>query len=225
MELLKNNEKRAKIVINFIWAVLFLEIVLFCSHSLQYYLLYKSKYGAPLSTDTANENDLRETILGILYLLVYIGSVITFIQWFRRAYYNLHQKALSLTFSEGWAAGCWFVPIISLYRPYQIMKELYTETGFLLSKNNIENKLMNVKHLGWWWTLLIVSAIFEKVVFRMENNAKWLDDYLTLTKMEMIVKLLDILLALITIQVIKRYSAVENLLEDIKSEKPLEQIG
>ena len=59
----------------------------------------------------------------------------------------------------------------------------------------------------------------------MENNAKWLDDYLTLTKMEMIVKLLDILLALITIQVIKRYSAVENLLEDIKSEKPLEQIG
>ncbi len=69
--------------------------------------------------------------------------------WFRRAYFNLHQKVSYLSHSEGWAAGSWFVPIVNLYRPYQIMKEIYVETKELFTKRGLSEKVgYSTNYLG-----------------------------------------------------------------------------
>ncbi|MDR0666202.1 MAG: DUF4328 domain-containing protein [Campylobacteraceae bacterium] len=134
MEKLKPNEQRAKKAIILIWIVLILEIVSFISSYMQYDLLQTFANGGYISPEAADANDNREQIIGIFCLIAYIISAVTFIMWFRRAYYNLHQEADSLLYAEGWAAGSWFIPIINLYRPYKIMKELYVKTKELLQK-------------------------------------------------------------------------------------------
>ena len=137
MENLKPNGQRAKNAITLIWIVLVLEIVLLISGYFQYDLLQTAANGSEISIETATANDTREQIIGIIFLIAYIISAVTFIQWFRRAYYNLHLKVNHLSRTEGWAAGSWFVPIVSLYRPYHIMKELYQETRELLVKKGL----------------------------------------------------------------------------------------
>ncbi|TDE53655.1 DUF4328 domain-containing protein [Flavobacterium sp. GT3P67] len=225
MENLRPNGQRAKIAIMLIWIVLTVEIISILSDYLQYDLLQTVANGGQISTETATENDLRQKIIAMIYLAVFIISGITFIQWFRRAYYNLHLKAESLSFTEGWAAGCWFVPIICLYRPNQIMKELYQETQNLLSKKN-ENYAQNLTShsIGWWWALWIISSLLGQFIFRYSSKAETIDELTVSTVASLIASIIGIPLAIITVKVIKDYSEIEPLLYKLNDEEEEEKI-
>ena len=154
----KPNDKRAKTAILLIYIVMVLDVLTLGSGFLQYQLL-DGALTEGIDTDAASANDLREQVIGILYMIVYIVSVVTFIMWFRRAYYNLHQQVRPLLFSEGWAAGSWFVPILNLFRPYQIMKELYTETKQLLARTELSySEQFSTRYLGILWTFWIITS-------------------------------------------------------------------
>ena len=65
-------------------------------------------------------------------ILAQLGSffitAIFFLLWTYRSY--RHLSALSdrnLRFSPGWAVSWYFVPIMNLFRPYQVMKEMWKE--------------------------------------------------------------------------------------------------
>ncbi|NIK73072.1 hypothetical protein FHS56_000558 [Thermonema lapsum] len=220
MENLRPNGQRAKNAITLIWIVLALEIISLISGYLQYDLLQTVANGGKISMATATANDTREQMIGTIYIIVYVISAVTFIQWFRRAYFNLHQKVKNLAYTEGWAAGSWFVPIVNLYRPYQIMKELYQETKELLNKKGINvNTNLTTSSLGWWWTLWILNNIIGQFVFRYSIKAKSIDELTTSTIASMIGNIIGILLALITVKVIKDYSNVEPMLFEIKDEE------
>ena len=219
MENLKPNGQRAKNAITLIWIVLALEIVSLISGYFQYDLLQTAANGGEISTETANANDTREQIIGIVYLIAFVISAVTFIQWFRRAYFNLHQRVNHLSQTEGWAAGSWFVPIVSLYRPYQIKKELYQETKALLTKNGLNNENISTSSLGWWWTLWVISSFLGQFVFRYSMKAESIDELTISTVASMIENVVGIPLALITIKVIKDYANVEPLIIEIKDEE------
>jgi hypothetical protein len=220
MENLKPNGQRAKNAITLIWIVLALEIVSLISGYFQYDLLQTAANGGEISTETATANDTREQIIGIIYLIAFVISAVTFIQWFRRAYYNLHLRVNHLSQTEGWAAGSWFVPIVNLYRPYQIMKELYQETKELLTKKGLSiNENFTTGSLGWWWTLWIINNIIGQFVFRYSMKAESIDELTISTVASMVGNVVGIPLALITVKVIKDYSNVELLLREIKDEE------
>jgi hypothetical protein len=124
--------------------------------------------------------------------------------WFKRAYFNLHQKVKNLSYSVDWAVGSWFVPILNFFRPYQIMKELYQETKkLLLNKGLITEDSLSTKYIGLWWTLWIIGGIIARLAFKFTiNNILLITD-----------NIIGIFLALITIKVIKDYSKVEPLLK------------
>ena len=221
---LKNNEQRAKTAIIFIWIVMFFETVNAISSYLQYDLLQTVANGDYISNETATANDTREAIIGIFTFIASVVSGITFIMWFRRAYCNLHQKVNYLSHSEGWAAGSWFVPIICLYRPYQIMKELREETkNFLTNKGFAEKVKSNTSYLGWWWTLWIITSFIGNFVFRYAlKDVESIDQLITLTIAQMISSILTIPLAIITVKIIKDYSNVEPLLFEVNDNSDTE---
>jgi len=219
MELLRPNGQRAKNAITLILISLIMEIISLISGYFQYDLLQTVSNGGVVSTDTASANDTREQIIAIIYLIVYIISAVTFIQWFRRAYYNLHLRSKHLFLTEGWAAGSWFVPILCLYRPFQIMKEIYQETRNILLKKGISiGENFTTSHLGWWWTLWIISNVVGQFVFRYSMKAESVDELTVSTLASIISNLIGIPLALITVKVIKDYSNVELLLNEIKED-------
>jgi hypothetical protein len=219
MENLKPNEQRAKNAIILIWSVLAMEIVSLISGYFQYDLLQTAVNGDGFSIEDGTANDTREQIIGIIYLITYVISVVTFIQWFRRAYYNLHLRVNNLSQTEGWAVGSWFVPIITLYRPYQIMKELYQETKELLVKRGLNiNESFATSYVSSWWTLWIISNLIDQFVFRYTMKAESIDELTISTIGSIIGNVVGIPLALITVKVIKDYANLETLLIEIKDE-------
>lgn len=82
--------------------------------------------GGPFDEATADTIDATQALIAIVRLLLQIASVVTFLWWFHRAYKNLHVAGVpNLRFSPSWAIGGFFVPILNLYRPYHIMKEVW----------------------------------------------------------------------------------------------------
>ncbi len=219
-KILRPNGQRATNAILLILIVLALMIANLISSYMQYDLLQIVANGGSVTMEALEANDTRESIVGIVYLIVYLISAITFIMWFRRAYFNLHQKVSGLAHSEGWAAGSWFVPILCLFRPYQIMKEMYVETKKLFIKNGLSEKVdYSTSYLGWWWALWIISGVAGQVLFRLALNADTVDSLITTTVGYMISGIFDIPLALITVKIIKDYSKVEPLLAQISDEE------
>ena len=214
---LRPNKQRAKNAIILIYIILALEFVLLISSYFQLELLNRiltDNY----TTEELTANDNREGILALVYMLAHILSAVMFIKWFRRAYYNLHQKTNHLSYSEGWAAGAWFVPILNLYRPYQIMKELYNETRNLLLKNDINvSKSFSTNLLGLWWALWIIASFIGQAIFRLPTETT--QDFIFMTNMQMVASIIGIPLALITIRVIKDYSNNETLLNEINNQE------
>lgn len=219
MKSLKPNGQRAKNAIIFIWIILVLDVLSLISGYFQYDLLKTVVNGGFISPVQATLNDLREQIIAILYLLASIVSAITFIQWFRRAYFNLHLHVDYLLHPEGWAAGSWFVPIVSFYRPYQIMKELYEESIELLEKRGIRIPDISVSYISIWWAFWILSSIFGQIILRITLKSNTVDDYIFTTICSMIQNIVNIPLALLAIQVIKNYAKLEPHLFELKEEE------
>ena len=219
MKKLRDNQQRAQNAVIMIWIVLGFEVLSLFSSYLQYSLLQSISNGSAISDEALVANDLREGVAAIFYAIAALVSGITFIQWFRRAYYNLHQLIPNLNYTEGWAAGAWFVPILNLFRPYQIMKELYGRTQTLLIEKDPEmRKKLSTENLDWWWFIWIVSGVIGVFLWRLANEDT-IDGQIISTMGNMILSILNIPLALITIKVIKNYSNVEPELHNIEEDR------
>jgi hypothetical protein len=80
-----------------------------------------------------------------------------------------------MRFTPGWAIGSFFVPFISLYQPYQAMKEVW-----LVSSNPRQwQQQRRSAILPWWWFFWLVGRVLGQVSFRMRLSAKVIPDFTT----------------------------------------------
>ena len=225
MENLRPNEQRANTAIIILWIILVAKAATLFSSFYQYSLLETAASGVEVSHFSATMNNIFARMIAVISALAAIVSIITFIQWFRRAYYNLHLKVDYLSFSEGWAAGAWFVPIINLFRPYQIMKELFEVTERLLikRKDEVKDKLAT-PIVGWWWGLWILSTMYEYFFVQVSIYLNSVDQMIFGTVLNIISAIITITLCLITIKIIKNYSSVEAFLNEPEVIEPIEEL-
>lgn len=194
-----------------IWVAFAVNIVSIISFVMQYSLLQAVSFGEGISADAADINDARVRIISIISLIIWATSGITFIMWFRRAYYNLGVITTRTNYTDGWAAGCWFVPIISLYRPYQIMKELYSDTKRFLDGKDISHQL-ETRLLSTWWTLWLVHVILDQIINKIFEYADNISLLSTCTILFIIDGFIFIGLSFVTLRVVNDFAKAEVLL-------------
>lgn len=218
MERLRPNQQRAKLAILFVWAVFGIKMIALISDVMQYSLLKSMANGELVTEQEKIANDVREAIISLFYLVIFIGSIITFIQWFRRAYFNLGLLSNNLSTTDGWASGAWFIPIMSLYRPYQMMKEMFIVSNVIL-KTKLEGYklILTVKTVGVWWAFWIISNILGNIVVRIQLYATAVDGMMTATLCQIILGFFYLPLVLITVRLIKEYAFMETQLFDLQS--------
>jgi hypothetical protein len=107
-------------------------------------------------------------LVGIAYFILLILSYIWLIMWLRRAYYNLHQLPnIHPEYSDGWAAGAWFVPFLNFVRPYTIMREVWQDTQRAAWGRIVEPSTL----LSWWWAAFILKLIMGRITGRMGSDS------------------------------------------------------
>jgi len=205
---LRPNQERFKYAQILIYMMLILELVLIFSELLQYLLLQEVFEGSFVSDERLEQNDLRQLIVVVLYVVIYVISGITFIQWFRRAYYNLSQN-IKTEYTNGWAAGGWFVPIISLFYPYKIMKELYEKTNAIIkssTSSNIDN--VSIKTIGIWWAFWILTNVTGRIISKLPE-AETVEILINHTLISIANDFLGVVLAFLVLKVMGDYNDLE----------------
>ena len=217
---MQENEikKRAGIAVIMIWAVMALDIIMLVSDGFEANLLQQIADGAGVNEAEAEANDTRQATIGLIYTVVFIGSVVTFLRWFSAAYKGLHSRVQGLRFTEGWAVGAWFVPFLNLFRPYQIMKELYVETDKMLQDHEeYQREPLNVSSVGLWWGLWVVVGIVSQASMRIALRSEEADMLVMSSYLSILSGIISVPLALVAVKVIKGYARAENLLGPVES--------
>lgn len=113
-------------------------------------------------------------LIAILQLPIFISTVIFFLIWLHRSYKNLDPLgARHLEHTPGWAVGYWFIPILNLFKPFQVVRDIWNESdpdvdpemGFLSGGGGTPALL------GVWWALWLSSNIIANASSRMDMTA------------------------------------------------------
>lgn len=95
--------------------------------------------------------------------LTFVGDLLAaamFIPWFAMAYGNLRRLGVQhLRWSNGWAVGAWFVPILGLVRPKQIANDIWRGTEPGADVGSERWRLLPVPSVvHWWWALFLIGG-------------------------------------------------------------------
>jgi hypothetical protein len=180
MNRILDNKERAKNLIIGFYVMLGVYVIVLVSDIMEYQLIH-GDWATLLQN--ADANDQRQVLIAILMFIVNVVLIVLFIQWFRRAYHNLHKAGeKNLASSEGWAAGWWFIPIANWFMPYRIMREIWDRTknygnadiddltgeltdNYDVSADAGSEEVSNdsVSLVNAWWAFWIISNVIANI--------------------------------------------------------------
>lgn len=209
-----DNTKRAKILIIIFTIFIILLIGGIISGYLELVILKNAQEGIYVDDATANANDNRQMIIGLIQTVTYLISAIFFLRWFRRAYGNLHRLGInSLKHSETMAVWSWIIPIIVFFRPVQIMTEIWNKTQEKIKEYDASYTIKKGGLIiGLWWTLFIISNFVGRYVMKTTLRAETLEQFIEGSQATLISDLMQIPEALLVILIVYKLSKIESKL-------------
>jgi hypothetical protein len=142
-------------------------------------------------------SDAVTGIVGLVQVILAIITGITFLRWIYRSNKNLRAlSGESMAFTPGWSVGWYFIPIANLWKPYQVMKEIW----------NVSHKGNATDHgvLGWWWALWLISNFLRRLSFKLVMRADDASSYAASSMTFIISDGLDVILNVVALVMVTR---------------------
>jgi len=101
--------------------------------------------------------DMRSQGLAVLGLVTLVAAAVLFCIFMVRANRNARSFGATLANTPGWAAGWFFVPFASLWKPYYAMKEIWqgSDAEAVASLNPPVPALLPL----WWWAFILHNLV------------------------------------------------------------------
>jgi hypothetical protein len=114
-------------------------------------------YDGPATADLLRGLDTITRVAVVLF----VAGIVVYISWSRRAYGNLPALAVGdLRFHERWTVAGWLVPGFSLFRPKQVIDDLYRASHPLAPPFSSSWRLSPVTIWSTvWWTALWLGLV------------------------------------------------------------------
>lgn len=143
------------------------------SGNMEYQLLQDYENGVYSSQEQAvadgEANDRRQQVIALLYIIVFVISGVLILKWIHRVNYNARQlSATAMKFTPGWSVGWFFVPIFSLWKPYQAMVEIWRASD---SPDDPSQAGQN-SILAWWWGAWLANGFISQAAMRLTLAAE-----------------------------------------------------
>ncbi|MEJ7892205.1 MAG: DUF4328 domain-containing protein [Solirubrobacteraceae bacterium] len=114
----------------------------------------------------AQDSDDRVGWTAIVYSVGFIPAIIAFLLWYSRAYRNVIALRITPRYGTRWAVWYWFIPIVSLFRPKQVMNDIWrgSDPDPAAPKRLEDRRVSPLLH--WWWALWLLSFWVGNFAFR-----------------------------------------------------------
>lgn len=98
--------------------------------------------------------------IALFLVLIHLAMVVMLIVWLRRSYRNLASFGLRETrFRYGWVFWCWFTPIFNLFRPKQLVDEVWRASDPELPEAYYTPNASVPRLHNFWWAAWVVSTV------------------------------------------------------------------
>jgi serine/threonine protein kinase len=185
--------------------------------------------GAANLADTRAARALTGDPSGTGDLYLWIGAiqagwfVVTaglWLAWFRRAYLNLPALgARRLRFRPWWAVGAWLLPVFSLFRPKQVLNDVWRASDPDLPPDQADTwrRRPVAELLGWWWLAFLASVLVRSITTEAVHAAadfmllgllpEQFDRFQASAGMQVVADLLTVVCGLLALRVVRRTTA------------------
>jgi hypothetical protein len=161
--------------------------------------------GTAIRANEIRDNASRQQLVSAVGFVASLISAITFLMWFHRVHRNLRSlRATEIIYSPAWAVGSFFVPILNVILPFQIMREVWrgsdprTAADVPTTPRYASVSVMVV----CWWALWIVMALFGPLLVYQAMQPMNPGSLYTFTWMKIFGNGLSLLAATVTIAIV-----------------------
>jgi hypothetical protein len=144
----------------------------------------------------ARASDERQRYVSIADLLLLLVSGIAILRWIYVASANARSLgAQKMRFSPGASVWWFFVPIMSLWKPFQAMKEIWKASHDPADWQHADTGSI----LGIWWGVWLLNAFADQASFRLSIHAHAIDELIHANLVDQASSFLGIPLAIVTL--------------------------
>ena len=206
-QVFRSGSGRAKVVVWLFIAVIVMKILSIGSDIAEIEILQRIGSGGDWTMAEAEANDLRTTVIKTLDGLALLAGMIAFLVWIHRVRANLPALGIEdARWSPGWAVGWWFVPFMDLFRPFQVVKEIWKASGPEARPDSWRDASTPAL-LGWWWTLFLLGQfanIIASIAFSMTmRGPETIDGYVASSMAYIVSEVLWVIGTIPAIMVVK----------------------
>lgn len=165
----------ARILVRWIWVTVFAQVVLLWPSVIGLLNRIAHARGAPGDDELQMGIKIAEGISRAL-ALASIVVLVYWMLWVHRTYRNLPALgALGLRFTPGWAVAYYFIPLVHLYRPFQVMHETWRASDERHAGGESWKSLPKPAIVNWWWGMKvgILVSVVVYVVLEFQEDSAW----------------------------------------------------
>ena len=205
-------ENRGRTAAICLWLVICASAISFVTEfSLQDYII--ETYSTPgYDEGEFTNNDLLLILVSLGWVIAFLLSGITFLMWFYRARCNLERAKLTgFKYTSKWSILGFFVPILNILRPFQIMQEVWSGSKFLTKSTNVASwqKVHPGTVVKLWWGMTLFSASIDRVASYLWEHSETVAALQSTVYVSMIADVVNIIAAYITIKLIKEITELQ----------------
>ena len=203
---------RAKSAVIALAVMLTIDAIAVASDLRELALLQEIETGTVSDSDVA-ASDRRQAILGVVQTIAFVVTAVFFVRWIRRAYENTFALGAQYPrFSHATAIWSWFVPILNLWRPKQVINDVWrgSDPAAPVDQGDTWRRRDPPLLFGLWWFAWVVLNFAYNIDFRLSFRAETLDELQTSAAMTTFADAVSVVGALLAIVVVRRTTARQN---------------
>ena len=145
----------------------FFAVLSIAAYALRIHVIASFQSGAPVSLQTAVSSDRFVNTIALLSIPMLIIVLVILLVWVHEARKNLDAfPSGPLRFSPGMAVGSFLIPVVSLWWPYLVMREIWrgSDPGAPPLRPEPLTPRRGSPLVVWWWVAFLVNDVFAVVV-------------------------------------------------------------
>lgn len=144
-----------------LYALIIMSVINIMSNFMQINLMnsyfVNDEFTADVFSVLADKNDARIALINLVYSSVLLASYFIIGRWIYLSCKLNHLLGIkNLEYSTGWSVGWFFIPFANLFKPYQVLKEIY-KASFKIE--DWENEKVPASFFAWWASWIVGNGI------------------------------------------------------------------
>lgn len=211
MPSIKNNDFRASQAIMILRVIIIFDVLMIAFDVMELNMIMKMVRGVPMAQNAERQNDIRQLMLSIFYMIVSFCSGVAFLGWLHRSYSNINRLGFEKTrYAPVWTILSFILPVVNFYLPFSIVRETYMKSGSSLEQSGgTIQRSIKTSVFSWWWIFWLISIGSSLVYLLLLKLPMTKDNRIMLMTVAIFSDIIDIPAAVFAIKVIAAINKVE----------------